>query len=131
MADSLFHDIFSEKKLANLFPLDRSDLFFDALYGDASEGAYDITLLFQGAQKDELNFEFHLKQRPGKCLACNLTYGLPEVFSRHSVIDLNGLVRKIVRLIDEKIIVLEWKLGLTSEVSSGLHVIPLTVITER
>jgi len=131
MATNLFYDIFSEKTVTALFPAERADLFFDALYGDASEGAYDIALLFKGKNGDALKFEFHLKQRPGRCLACNLTYGLPEVFSRHPIIDLDGLARRIAELVDGKAIVLDWEIGLTSEVSSDLHVIPLTIHLEQ
>ncbi len=130
MADSSFHEIFSEKKLADLFPLDRSDQFFDALYGDAAEGAYDISLVFQGIQNNALAFEFHLKQRPGRCLACNLTYGLPAVFSRHPVINLNGLFRKIAEHLENKATALKWEIGATSEVSPALHVIPFTIHLE-
>jgi hypothetical protein len=131
MADCSFYEIFSEKKLADLFPLDRSNQFFDALYGDAAEGAYDISLVFQGIQNSSLAFEFHLKQRPGRCLACNLTYGLPEVFSRHPVINLNGLFRKIAEKIEKKATALKWEIGVTSEVSPALHVIPFTIHLER
>ncbi|RJP76773.1 MAG: pancreas/duodenum homeobox protein 1 [Desulfobacteraceae bacterium] len=130
MADQSLHDVFSEKKMAELFTSDRSDLFFDALYGDASEGAYDISLVFTGAQNQSLKFEFHLKQRPGKCLACNLTYGLPEVFIRHPVIDLKGLSHKIAEQLGQKAAVKDWEVGMTSEVSSALHVIPFTVHLE-
>jgi hypothetical protein len=131
MADNSFHDIFSEKKLADLFPLDRSNQFFDALYGDAAEGAYDISLVFQGIQNNSLAFEFHLRQRPGRCLACNLTYGLPEVFSRHPVINLNGLFRKIAEQIENKATALKWEIGVTSEVSPALHVVPFTIHLEQ
>ncbi len=130
MADRFFHDIFSEKKLAEFFPPDRSDKFFDALYGDAAEGAYDISLVFQGIQNNSLAFEFHLRQRPGRCLACNLTYGLPTVFSRHPMINLNGLFRKIAELIENKATALKWEIGATSEVSPALHVIPFMVHLE-
>ena len=34
--------IFSRTTLRELFPQERTDAFFDALFGDASEGAYDI-----------------------------------------------------------------------------------------
>ena len=87
--------IFDQRILDEIFPSSRADRFFAALLGDASEGAYDITLAFAGETDDQIDFEFQLKQRPGKCLACNLTYGLPEVFMRHPVIDVAGVVRQI------------------------------------
>ena len=83
-----FEQLFTQRALRELFPRDRADLFFEGLYGDSSEGAYDINLVFKGQDRDTLEFEFQLEQRPGKCLACNLTYGLPEVFSRHPMIDI-------------------------------------------
>ena len=78
-------EILSQDRCEQLFPHDLADRFFEALYGDTEEGAYDIRLKFKGQKQDRLEFEFQLKQRPGKCLACNLTYGLPNVFSRHPV----------------------------------------------
>ncbi len=119
--------IFKQSLLDDIFPPSRADRFFAALLGDASEGAYDITLAFAGETDDQIDFEFKLKQRPGKCLACNLTYGLPEVFMRHPVIDVAGVVRQIdSRMIDGKQCG-EWTLGRTREVSRDMHVLPLTV----
>ena len=40
--------LFTETALKQLFPAERADAFFEALYGDAAEGAYDITFSFQG-----------------------------------------------------------------------------------
>ena len=117
--------IFSNEKLAELFPPTRADAFFDALFGDASEGAYDITLHFAGQQGDELRFELRLSQRPGKCLACNLTYGLPEVFSRHPIIDIAGVARAAAAAMGRPLA--EWHLGCTTELSPELHMIPLMV----
>jgi hypothetical protein len=111
-----------------IFPRSRADKFFDALYGDSSEGAYDIRLVFAKQSGNTLGFEFHLTQRPGKCLACNLTYGLPQVFSRHPIIDVKGVVEKIGQLMNGQAKVVDWKLGSTREISRSLHVIPLTVV---
>jgi len=127
MDSNSLQDIFSKEKLENLFPKDRADAFFDALYGDTSEGAYDISLRYKGSQGNELQFEFRLEQRPGKCLACNLTYGLPEVFSRHPVINVRGLVAGIMRLLSKDIDSIKWKIGGTTEISKKLHVIPLDI----
>jgi hypothetical protein len=122
------NEIFSPEKLAQIFPNNRADLFFDALYGDSSEGAYDIRLVFAKQTGNALNFEFHLTQRPGKCLACNLTFGLPQVFSRHPVIDIKGVVEKIGQALNGQGKIMEWKLGNTKEISRSLHVILLTVL---
>ncbi len=120
-----FKRIFTPEKLAGLFPKDRSDRFFDALYGDAGEGAYDIGFAFNGIEGNRLLFEFQLTQRKGKCLACNLTYGLPNVFSRHPIIDVKGLVEKIDGLLGGSPKIVDWKLGSTCEISRTLHIVPL------
>jgi len=113
--------------MADIFPSNRADRFFAALLGDASEGAYDIVLAYAGEAEDQIDFEFQLKQRPGKCLACNLTYGLPEVFMRHPVIDVAGVVRQIGSQMINGQRCGEWTLGRTREISRSMHVLPLTV----
>ena len=40
----------TRESLDQLFPPDRSDRFFEALYGDISEGAYDIVLEFKACR---------------------------------------------------------------------------------
>jgi len=118
---------FPEEILKELFPATRTDQFFDALYGDSAEGAYNIRLRYEGRRGDKLEFFFDLSRRPGKCLACNLTYGLPQVFDRHPVIDVAGLVDKIGRILEGKFRIRHWELGATREVTRDLHVVPLTV----
>ncbi|SPD75454.1 conserved hypothetical protein [uncultured Desulfobacterium sp.] len=127
MSEQSYNDIFSPEVLRKIFPLDRSDNFFDALYGDASEGAYDISLQFKAAGKKELHFEFLLKERPGKCLVCSVTYGLPQVFNRHPIINVKGVVEEIDRLLEGKAKCTEWRLGRTNELSKKLHVVPLVI----
>jgi hypothetical protein len=95
MGKDPFDTLFTPDRLEGLFPADRADQFFEALFGDASEGAYDIELRYDGFRDNQLQFAFHLTERPGKCLSCSLTYGLPHVFSRHPVIGVAGLVRDI------------------------------------
>lgn len=124
-------DLFTSKTLADLFPNDLADRFFDALYGDVSEGAYDISLAFNGVGEDRLLFEFRLVQRKGKCLACNLTYGLPNVFSRHPIINVAGLAEKIGAMLDGQAEVEKWTLGSTREISHTTHVIPLTLVLKK
>ena len=125
-----FNRIFNNEILEKLLPSSLSDQFFDALYGDAGEGAYDISLVFAGNSNNTLNFEFHLKERPGKCLACNLTYGLPEVFQRHPLINVKGLVSEIEKLLEGEFTCLSYKLGRTREISKDLHIIPLKISVE-
>lgn len=115
----------TDLNLDELFPKERADQFFEALYGDSSEGAYDIQLVLKGTKDSAILFEFHLKQRPGKCLACNLTYGLPQVFERHPIINLKGLAKEIGERLGKG--VKGYRLGHTREVSNTLHVIPFEI----
>ncbi|MDR0239870.1 MAG: pancreas/duodenum homeobox protein 1 [Deltaproteobacteria bacterium] len=119
--------VFTREKLDELFPPERSDDFFDAMYGDATEGAYDIRLVFQSAEPKSLHFAFELHQRPGKCLACNLTYGLPQVFARHPLINLKGLAGALGALTNWNAAELNFTLGRTEERSPKLHLIPLRI----
>jgi len=125
-----FNTLFTPDVLEQLFPKDRSDQFFDALYGEAEEGAYDISLEFMGARKDRLEFVLRLTQRSGKCITCSLTYGLPEVFNRHPIININGLVQNIEALLDGRGRCVDWQLGPTQEISNDIHVIPLDIFLE-
>ena len=119
--------VFTREKLDALFPPQRSDEFFEALYGDAAEGAYDIRLVFRAAEANALHFAFELHQRPGKCLACNLTYGLPQVFTRHPLINLKGLAGELGGLAGWKAEELRFQIGRTEESSSTLHLLPLHI----
>ncbi|WP_031481041.1 hypothetical protein [Maridesulfovibrio frigidus] len=121
-----YTDVFTEQKLESLFPASLSNDFFEALFGDAEEGSYDIALGYTGDSGDTVNFELRLKQRPGRCLACNLTYGLPQVFSRHPLINIQGLAEKVGDAVGKSESI-TWKLGSTKEHSSQLHVIPLVI----
>jgi len=127
-----FRIFFSDQTLDEIFPETRADQFFEALYGDIEEGAYTIGLKFRHYDSEEnfLFFELELKERPGKCLACNLTYGLPEVFSRHPVINIKGLVSEIEKRLGNGAKCREWTLGPTRSVSNNLHAIPLTIKIE-
>ncbi len=125
-----YSGIFTQEKLDAIFPKDRADNFFDALYGDMSEGAYDIGLVFRDATEDRIEFEFHLRQRPGKCLACNLTYGLPEVFTRHPIINIKGLVKEIDQLLNGQATCSDWQIGATREVSAELHILPISILLD-
>lgn len=122
-------EIFNQDALTTLFPAQRSDDFFDALFGDKAEGSYDIHLKFINHTREskELFFELHLIERPGKCLGCNLTYGLPEVFSRHPIINIKGLANDIAKALEPASTVKNWQLQNTRIVSSNLHIIPLVI----
>ena len=131
MESDNYRELFSEERLRELLPPERADRFFEALLGDAADGAYDIGLAFKNSRNGCLTFDILLKQRPGKCLACNLTYGLPQVFSRHPVIDIAGLVRQIETRLAGRFRCTQWELGTTREVNRKLHTIPLTVHLEK
>jgi hypothetical protein len=127
MENKGFEKLFTPDVLIQLFPKGRSDQFFDALYGDAEEGAYDISLEFSGAQGNQLEFMLRLTQRPGKCITCSLTYGLPKVFSRHPIINIKGLVQNIEARLEGRGWCVDWKLGSTQEISKDAHGIPLGI----
>jgi hypothetical protein len=114
--------IVTQDFLDSLLPPEKSDQFFEALYGDASEGAYDIRLECLSVGAKRIVLAFNLIQRPGKCLVCNLTYGLPTVFQRHPLIDIKGMVSKMEA---SGLDISGWRLGETEENSPSLHVIPL------
>ncbi len=127
MAD--MQTLFSDDVCKKIFPSDRADAFFDALFGDASEGSYDIELKFTAFDQSakELHFELNLHERPGCCLACNLTYGLPEVFSRHPIINLNGVTKAVNELLGDTYKTTGWALRSTRSTSKSLHQIPLVI----
>ena len=129
MMHKKLNDLFTKDVLDELLPSQLSNDFFDALYGDADEGAYNISLSFKNydSEKNILSFELQLHERPEKCLACNLTYGLPDVFSRHPLININGMVEKIVALLSDDTKCTGWELGRTQTPASNLHIIPLTI----
>lgn len=126
-AEDRWQTLFTREQLDRLLPEERADHFFDALLGDPAEGAYDIRLAYDGCDGRQLRFNIELRQRPGKCLACNLTYGLPTVFSRHPVIDIAGVVARIDQLLDGQGRCGAWRLAATREISRQLHVVPLTI----
>ncbi|HET97948.1 MAG TPA: pancreas/duodenum homeobox protein 1 [Desulfurivibrio alkaliphilus] len=132
MNEATIRELLNEETLAALFPAERADQFFDALFGDAAEGSYDIKLSLEryDSATHTLQLALELHERPGKCLACNLTYGLPEVFSRHPVINIKGLVEAIDQLLGERAHCKEWRLGGTRESSKALHIIPLIITME-
>ncbi|MDR3629895.1 MAG: pancreas/duodenum homeobox protein 1 [Desulfocapsaceae bacterium] len=123
--------LFSAENLQDMFPEERSNAFFEALFGDADEGAYDIKLAYIGTDGKTISMELQLYERPGRCLACNLTHGLPTVFSRHPVINIKGVVQDIDNLLAGQARCADWSLGYTKEKSRSVHAIPLTIRLEE
>ena len=119
--------VFTAEWVSNTFGPERADDFFEALFGGAEDGAYDIALRFVKSNGNEYEFAFDLTQRPGKCLACNLTYGLPQVFARHPVINAKGIAEKIADALGKDAAGVKWQLQNTREISSSLHTIPFIV----
>lgn len=130
MTSNRLDEIFTSEALLKIFPKERSNEFFEALFGDADEGSYDIELAYRGADSSSLTLELLLHERPNCCLACNLTQGLPQVFSRHPVIGINSIVRDIDKLIGDRGSCGEWSLGRTEQRSNSLHVIPIRILTQ-
>ena len=123
------NDLFTKIVLEDLLPSQLSNGFFEALYGDAAEGAYNISLSFinYDSGRKILSFELQLHERPGKCLACNLTYGLPDVFSRHPLLHIKGMVEKIETLLGGDAKCISWELGRTQTPAASMHAIPLII----
>jgi hypothetical protein len=119
--------LFTTQNLLEIFPKKRTNEFFEALFGDAEEGAYDIKLAYVGSDGKTLSMELQLLERPGHCLACNLTQGLPTVFSRHPVINIAGVVQDIDKLLAGRARCGDWSVGYTRQISKGIHTIPLTI----
>jgi hypothetical protein len=120
-------EILSTGALEILFPKERTEQFFEALFGGTEDGAYTIHLQFREHVGHELRFEFELIRRPGKCLVCSLTHGLPKVFLRHPVINLQGLYEEIAALLDNHVNCGGWRLGTTRTASHDMHIIPFTI----
>jgi hypothetical protein len=123
--------LFSTKNLQEIFPPERTNAFFEALFGDAEEGAYDIRLAYLGSDGRTISMELQLLERPGHCLACNLTQGLPTVFSRHPVINIAGIVKEVDKLLAGQARCIDWSLGYTRQNSRSIHSIPLTITLEK
>ena len=122
-----YGSLFSAETCSELMPAETADQFFEALFGDADEGSYDLELKYRGSSSDSLRFDILLHERPGHCLACNLTYGLPEVFSRHPVINISGIAEKVNEILGERGETGSWKLGATAQQNQSLHMIPLLI----
>lgn len=127
MKTTEFADVLSKEALLEIFPAEKSGEFFDALLGDADDGAYNIELAFRSATESQIIMELNLIEKPGCCLACNLTHGLPNVFSRHPVINAKGTVEAIDKLIGDSWECTDWKLGGTEQLSHSRHCIPMLI----
>ncbi|OAQ21560.1 hypothetical protein [Thermosulfurimonas dismutans] len=121
----------SPEAIQALLPRERIEAFFEAFYF-GEEPAYDLALALGAFDKERkfIRLELQLKARPGKCLACNLTWGLPKVFEKHPALDLKGVVAELEKLLPDSLKVRHWELGPTEEINPDLHVIPLLIYLE-
>jgi hypothetical protein len=131
MSSDPLTSVLNKENLAKIFPRERANEFFDALFGDADEGAYDIELAYRETRGDTLIIDLRLHERPNRCLACNLTQGLPQVFSRHPIINVKGIVKDIEILLGNTYRCTSWSLGYTEQQSRSLHVIPLKIVVAK
>lgn len=127
LSTTQFKTLFTQDRLDAIFPPERSNQFFDALFGDPDEGAYDIRLVFHKAEGAQLFFNLELQQRPGKCLACSLTYGLPKVFNVHPIINIQGVIDQIGALMNGHGRCADWKLDAARQTAREMYVVPLII----
>lgn len=120
-------DIFTQEWTLAQFPPERTDAFFDALFGEAEEGAYSIALRYAKSAGQVHEFAFDLHKRPGKCLVCSLTYGLPQVFTRHPLVNVKGIAANVAAALGHDPARVQWELLPTQENSEALHTIPLVI----
>jgi hypothetical protein len=131
MPNDTLKTVLTPENLSKIFPKERANAFFEALFGDAEEGAYDIELAYRECDGNALIMDLLLHERPNCCLACNLTQGLPQVFSRHPVINITGIVRELDALLGDKYTCGDWSLGYTEQYSRSLHVIPIKIAINK
>ncbi|WP_457755736.1 hypothetical protein [Thermodesulfatator indicus] len=83
-----------ENWVKSLLPKERVNEFFEAFYF-GEEPAYYLELGLREWKPEEgkIVLELRLSARPGKCLVCNLTSGLPPVLKKHPILNLKGIVK--------------------------------------
>lgn len=115
--------------LDKVFSPEKTDAFFEAIYGDVEEGAYDIHLTCKKVEETRAFFNFELRRRSGKCLKCSLTYGLPQVFQRHPLLDIAGVAKELAKNLGWNGAI-KWQLSPVEEINDDLHVIPFEIVKE-
>ena len=115
-------DVFTLEWASEVFPPERTDEFFEALFGDPEDGAYNIELTFVEARGDRLEFAFNLHRRGKQCLACNLTSGLPKVLYRHPIINAAGIAARVAADLGAELV--GWEIARTRQQSDALHLGP-------
>ena len=62
MDNSTIDALFTTAALQQLFPEERTNDFFEALFGDANDGAYDISLGYGGYANGRIRLELRLHE---------------------------------------------------------------------
>ncbi len=121
-----------EAFIKSLLPAERVEEFFEAFYF-GEEPAYFLKLGLRewNPEAGKIVLELRLKARPGKCLACNLTSGLPDVFKRHPILNLAGVAEAVVNRLGDGFRLESWELGWTERLNQDLHVIPMVIRVKR
>ncbi len=115
----------TQEYLDTLFPASKNDEFFEALFGDPDDGAYDISLALKSQDDTKILIDYELHVREGQCLACNLTSGLPNVLKRHPIIAASQTVEALAKTAGWQ--EFSYEIGETNQLSEELHTIPLTI----
>lgn len=76
-------------------------------------------------EKGRRNWPLSCISVPENVLPAILTYGLPQVFQRHPILNVAGVARAVAEKLGWPGDKVRWWLGHTEEVSRSLHVIPL------
>ncbi|WP_456370168.1 hypothetical protein [Thermodesulfatator atlanticus] len=117
-----------EAFIKSLLPRERIDEFFEAFYfGEEPAYFLELGLREWAPEAGKIVLELRLLARPGMCLACNLNSGLPAVFKKHPILNLEGIVQEIAQKIGPEYQVLSWDLVWTEQINHDLHVIPLVI----
>ena len=69
MDQAVLNQVFTQEYLDTLLPAETSDHFFEALYGDTKDGAYDIRLEFISANEKRIVLAYNLTQQLANMLS--------------------------------------------------------------
>lgn len=121
-----------EAFIKSLLPAERVEEFFEAFYfGEEPAYFLELGLREWNPEAGKIVLELRLKARPGKCLACNLTSGLPDVFKRHPILNLAGVAEEVVNRLGDGFRLESWELGWTERLNPDLHVVPMVIRVKR
>jgi len=84
MDTSTIDALFTPETLQQLFPKNRTSDFFEALFGDADEGAYEIELGYGGVNGNSLTMELKTSRTPRMLSRVQLDPGITTGFQSPS-----------------------------------------------